>query len=1774
MSKKILIMLLTIAFMAMSTFAFSATLSVPSTTYATIASAIAAAVAGDEVSVAGGSYAEDIVLGARITLKCSSADSIATITGAAGAGNVITIGVGATGTSAVAQLVLQNIAVDVSANTNKVAANRLVTAATGVNFTKLYNCTFKGTVAPAKWTTDFVEIAGASTDWQIENCTFTLNSGGAKGLSLNGAANVTNFDIIGNAFNGRTDYIQKAVFVSDNVVVFTGFYFGGNTFYRSTLQINYDDDAAGATYCREDLRIYDNVFTEADGIYFMTTNGSDAYQVYDTVVNAGKQLAQTAQILIKGNHFGSLATDGDKYFAIMFHGFLSTAVTEANIFINNNNFQYPMTNGIDTATGIDGGANAGHVTAVAASLDLAAISASQNYWGQISGPLTAYEDGGIAVVNTSGAYTYSSWINSYAVPQIDETNRGIEYYDYDNDGHLDRAVVWFDQFVDPSAISSYAGWAIADGYTFDTAKAPKLSLDNDNEASPDGTFALTLYLVEKSTFDTGLKPQLTYTSATGSITGITGNINAKLANVADATATEHDKARPVVKSAITKDNAAGGAPSKANNGFLDAILVTFSETVVVGGTRTAGNDTDWDLAIGALSGGYVKRAGLITSSADVVTIPVTEAGAADTGTKPTITFPVSDATPADDIADASGNYLSSTTAGSTYSGTTDGAAPVAISVATADFGSSNTGTGSPDGYIDGFTITFSENLKAIAAGDSGAVRSAFTIEKVENTVDLSTALLTASGNTVLTVKGRSLKDASAVGHPWDTDATPDLTYINAGGIKDTASNAWVYIWDGAIGTPAAVTKTTDVDDMAKPVIARATGQVNSKNLYVTFSEGVEGSGAAVGGGVLKQLLVAGDLQFHNIYNTGLNATAIASLSDANGTNNTVVAVMDEIFLVNDVVNDSLSTTGVVLRDVSGGAASGTGNTMLDVIVTINDVIAPTLLTATINDYDNDGWVDTIKLTFSEDINDAGITGYNGTDKISLNAATNWAVAGYTVVGLNFVSSGAEQTTATTDANTRGLTGVFDDYASFAGGVFTKKVINVGDVASDNILYLAVQEGSGTDVTNGDTDAVPALTVTGDTAAAVGDFKPNYLATATKTPTDNAGAALMAAEFTSANDLTVYLSEAVADTVTMSGAGVPTIDQLVSADFTFEVGTVGNTVSATAKDVIQTSAGVVELFFQDAVTTADNGGWIGLSGAGVLNDNAAFASTQTIATAVGRKTIVAWDGTDGSTPPPSGPLTAPSALAIADVTNDNGNWFIATFTPSTDTRVSSYQFYRRVITGTDTSWVFTALVPKLMANSSGIVKCYVPTPVNGSLKWAVVASSGSALSDMVAEKEGMAVAQLAPAGKLAEGILLSGISNVATGGAIDNIKPSNLTVYAAGDNAGAGTGILVSWTAPVDHNIVGWYGTTSYSFPIYGVTAYQIFRRTGNAVFAQIGTAPAGSTSYVDNVVDGTTVYTYRIKPTDGTFTLSTDNSFAMANVNANVADFSSDSIVDFTDFTMFASVYGSNSANPIGTWVNLYDLAPNGVVDFDDFTAFAANYGFGATKAAKEIAGVMLPVSNVAFTMDSKVDAATSMYYVNVNISDIAKLNGFDFKLAYDSSALELVKESINGLNGLTIQNDKDGVVDIANMFNGEQFNGTVTLGFKSNGTNSSYVFELTNALVSDKEAGISQVTKLSSITAKATPQVYSLSKNYPNPFNPTTTIEYAIPSSGKVELVVYNMAGQKVRTMVNETKEAGFFKTVWDGRNDRGETVASGLYFYKLVSGKFNKIEKMTLVK
>ncbi len=95
-------------------------------------------------------------------------------------------------------------------------------------------------------------------------------------------------------------------------------------------------------------------------------------------------------------------------------------------------------------------------------------------------------------------------------------------------------------------------------------------------------------------------------------------------------------------------------------------------------------------------------------------------------------------------------------------------------------------------------------------------------------------------------------------------------------------------------------------------------------------------------------------------------------------------------------------------------------------------------------------------------------------------------------------------------------------------------------------------------------------------------------------------------------------------------------------------------------------------------------------------------------------------------------------------------------------------------------------------------------------------------------------------------------------------------------------------------------------------------------------------------------------------------------------------------------------------------------------------------------------------------------------------------------------------------------------------------------------------------------------------PAAFALANNFPNPFNPATTIQYALPQATDVELTVpYNVVGQRVRTLVAEHQSAGGYVVEWDATDDSGHRLSSGIYFYRLqAGGQFRQIKKMLLLK
>ncbi len=93
-------------------------------------------------------------------------------------------------------------------------------------------------------------------------------------------------------------------------------------------------------------------------------------------------------------------------------------------------------------------------------------------------------------------------------------------------------------------------------------------------------------------------------------------------------------------------------------------------------------------------------------------------------------------------------------------------------------------------------------------------------------------------------------------------------------------------------------------------------------------------------------------------------------------------------------------------------------------------------------------------------------------------------------------------------------------------------------------------------------------------------------------------------------------------------------------------------------------------------------------------------------------------------------------------------------------------------------------------------------------------------------------------------------------------------------------------------------------------------------------------------------------------------------------------------------------------------------------------------------------------------------------------------------------------------------------------------------------------------------------------PNSFALNNNYPNPFNPTTTISFSIAENSDVKLDIYNSVGQLVTSLVNQNYAPGRYTSLWNGKNDFGTKVNSGIYFYRLTTNNFTQTKRMILMK
>ncbi|HDY75625.1 MAG TPA: T9SS type A sorting domain-containing protein [Candidatus Marinimicrobia bacterium] len=310
-----------------------------------------------------------------------------------------------------------------------------------------------------------------------------------------------------------------------------------------------------------------------------------------------------------------------------------------------------------------------------------------------------------------------------------------------------------------------------------------------------------------------------------------------------------------------------------------------------------------------------------------------------------------------------------------------------------------------------------------------------------------------------------------------------------------------------------------------------------------------------------------------------------------------------------------------------------------------------------------------------------------------------------------------------------------------------------------------------------------------------------------------------------------------------------------------------------------------------------------------------------------------------------------------------------------------------------------------------------------------------------------------------------------------------------------------------------------------------------------------------------------------------------------LGDYDESDLIDFDDLITFQQLWFSDTLQTIdeigpteGTPPYLR-IIPDSKFDFEDLMVFvqmwnwSAGFNYGGNLLAKSTKTSNEDLS--LYISYSSKENENFNFNVHLNVSDFINVGALELTVQYDTTdiifnkAVSYVDESWIMLNNVNSEEGKlvINLVDLnqdARVIAGKPF----TLSFA--GKKDTETDILWQADVRNRSGLIKYQTseKFTFNTTAPIPQTYTLHQNYPNPFNPSTTIRYDLPEAAQVHLVIYNILGQEVVSLVNKQESAGFHSIIWNSKNQYGKTVSPGIYFYLLKTDRYIATKKLVLLK
>lgn len=304
-----------------------------------------------------------------------------------------------------------------------------------------------------------------------------------------------------------------------------------------------------------------------------------------------------------------------------------------------------------------------------------------------------------------------------------------------------------------------------------------------------------------------------------------------------------------------------------------------------------------------------------------------------------------------------------------------------------------------------------------------------------------------------------------------------------------------------------------------------------------------------------------------------------------------------------------------------------------------------------------------------------------------------------------------------------------------------------------------------------------------------------------------------------------------------------------------------------------------------------------------------------------------------------------------------------------------------------------------------------------------------------------------------------------------------------------------------------------------------------------------------------------------------------AGTGNGTADFDGDGVVGFTDFIQFAGVFGATPSS--ANWDPTFDLDGDESVGFTDFIVFAGLFGQTVKPALAKPIGV-LPGGDASLHLSATSGRGENEVEVVLSVEDAGAVSGFGLSLDYDRATAELIEivpvsASMFGADQPLLQAESESRLIVAHVSSetrtGERLDLAVAR-FRMLDPTASTSVVLSDVALSGPGGMTRSVPDASLAHLRQIPNDFALNQNFPNPFNPETQIAFQMPEAGNLSLIIYNTLGQQVRVLEQGPMEAGFHRVVWDGRNEIGRQVSSGIYLLRMHSGQFNTVRKMLLLK